>query len=131
MNVISAGSSLLLAERGEPALNKPHLWFVLTDPHGDPPSVVAVMMRTVTKFTDATVTLRPGDHPFVKHDSAVQYSTAQQFNVERLMRAMRSGRCHLRESMPPRLLERVRRGLLAPPYTVNAIRDYCAVRFES
>ncbi len=33
MNVIGAGKSLLLAE---PPLNKPHLWFVLTEPEGNP-----------------------------------------------------------------------------------------------
>jgi hypothetical protein len=129
VNVICAGSCLLLAEPAEPPLNKPHLWFVLTDPSGNPPSVVAVMMRTVTRFTDSTVILQPGDHPFIKHDLAIQYSNAQRFNVERLTRAMHSGRCHLRDTMSPELLDRVRRGLLESLYTVHAVRDYCKSKF--
>lgn len=39
MNVIRAGSALLLAE---PPLFKPHLWFVLIDPQGQPPGKVVI-----------------------------------------------------------------------------------------
>lgn len=122
MNVIRAGSSLLLAE---PPLFKPHLWFVLTDPQGQPPRVVAVMLRTVTRFTDPTVVLKPGDHPFVRHDSAVHYSTARWLSVEAIMAAMKVGKCHLKEDVSRKLLRRVRQGLLDSPFTVNALRDQC------
>lgn len=126
MNVIGAGKSLLLAE---PPLYKPHLWFVLTDPEGNPEKVVAVMVRTATRFTDSTVVLRSGDHPFVKHDSSVHYSTAQYLSISGLTKAIKSGRCHPKADMSQQLLDRVRHGLLESPFTVNAIRDYCRSRF--
>lgn len=122
MNVIRAGASLLLAE---PPLYKPHLWFVLTHPLGKPPRVVSVMLRSVARFTDSTLILRPGDHPFVRHDSAVHYSTARWLNVSAILRAVRDGRCHLKEDMTDELLRRVRSGLLESPFTVNALRDRC------
>lgn len=122
MNIIRAGSSLLLAE---PPLFKPHLWFVLTDPEGKPPRVVAVMVRTVTRFTDPTVVLKPSDHPFIRHESAVHYSTARWLNVSGLLAAMNVGKCHLKEDMSGKLLRRVRKGLLDSPFTVNALRDQC------
>lgn len=122
MNIIRAGSSLLLAE---PPLFKPHLWFVLTNPEGKPPRVVAVMVRTVTRFTDPTVVLKPGDHPFIRHESAVHYSTARWLNVSGLLAAMNVGKCHLTEDMSGKLLRRVRKGLLDSPFTVNALRDQC------
>ncbi len=122
MNVIRAGSSLLLAE--QPRV-KPHLWFVLTDPQGHPPRVVAVMLRTVTGFTDPTVVLKPGEHPFIRHDSAVHYSTAQWLNISAIMAAMKVGKCHLKEDMSDNLLRRVRKGLFDSPFTVNALREQC------
>lgn len=109
MSAIGAGSAILLSE---PPLHNPHLWFVLTDPYGDPPKLIAVMMRTRTKFTDDTVVLVSGEHPFVRHDSAVHYSTAQIFSVKSLMKAMRDGRCHVRESVEVALLGRLQQGLL-------------------
>ena len=122
MNIIRAGSSLLLAE---PPLYKPHLWFVLTDAQGQPPRVVAVMLRTVARFTDPTVVLGPGDHPFIRHDSAVHYSTARWFSVWAVMAAVKVGTCHLKEDMTDKLLRRVRKGLIESPFTVNALRDQC------
>jgi len=105
MNVVGAGRALLLAEA---PLYEPHLWFVLTDPEGNPPRVVAVMMRTVTKFTDPTVVLKPDEHPFIRHDSSVHYSTARWFSVAAITRAMSSGQCHLRPDMTEELLDRNR-----------------------
>lgn len=120
MNIIRAGSALLLAE---PPHYKPHLWFVLTDPQGKPPRVVAVMVRTVTRFTDPTLVLKAGDHPFIRHDSAVHYSTARWLNLSGIVAAMKVGKCHLKEDMAGKLLTRVQKGLLDSPFTVNALRE--------
>jgi hypothetical protein len=124
VTVIAAGSALLLA-----LPPKPHLWFVLTNPDEQAAVVVAVMMVSRKRHTDDTVILNVGDHPFIRHESAIQYSTATRFQLHKLLRDVGTGRCHLRESMSPALLERVRAGLLESPFTVHAIRDYCAPRF--
>ena len=122
MNVVGAGRAILLSE---PPLYKPHLWFVLTDPEGNPETVVAVMLRTATKFTDSTLLLNPGDHPFVHHESSVHYSTARPLSVAAILSAIKTGRCHLRDDASRELLVRLRKGLLDSPYTVNAVRDHC------
>ena len=122
MKVVGPGRAILLSE---PPLYKPHLWFVLTDPDGSSETAVAVMLRTATKFTDTTLLLNTGDHPFVHHESSVHYSTARYFSVASILAAIKTGRCHLREDASPELLERLRKGLLDSPYTVNAIRDHC------
>ncbi len=127
MDVICAGRSLLLRET--PHQKKPHLWFVLTDASGEPAEVVIVMVRSTRSFTDESVTLDVGDHPFVKHESAVQFSTARRFRVRRILRAMHIGHCNLKEDMSAELLARVREGLLRSPYTVHHISDYCRGRF--
>ncbi|MBN1423538.1 hypothetical protein JXA88_03175 [Candidatus Fermentibacteria bacterium] len=87
------------------------------------------MLRTSQSFTDDTVILAPGDHRFVRHRSSVHYSTARWFSIQALQRAYESGHCSFQADMSGALLERVREGLMRSPFTVNAIRHYCAARF--
>ena len=63
MEIIRAGRSLLLSDP------KPHLWFVLTDPERKNDRVVAVMISTVKHYSDPTLILEVGDHPFIRHKS--------------------------------------------------------------
>jgi hypothetical protein len=126
MDLLRAGRSLYLSERPGAA---PHLWLVLTDPHGNPPEVVLTMVRTRKRFTDDTVILNVGDHPFVKHESCVHYSDAQRFSVAAIMQRAAEGHCELRADMTSALLARVRQGLRDSPFTVYAIKDYCAGRW--
>jgi hypothetical protein len=126
MELVRAGRALLLRETPDA---KPHLWFVLTDPDGIQPRVVAVMVRSARHFTDPTVVLTVGDHPFVRHESSVHYSSARRFTVQALQKAFGHGHCSLQADMSPTLLARVREGLMRSPFTVNVIREYCRDRF--
>ena len=116
--------------RGTPHA-KPHLWLVLTEPDGDPAETVAVMVRSRKAYTDDTVVLAPGDHPFIHRASSVHYSTARRLRVDRILRRIRSGQCHLKEDLEADLLARVREGLMTSPFTVNAVREYCRNRFPA
>lgn len=127
MDILRAGRTLLLREFPE---SNPHLWLVLTDPVGKPAQVVAVMVRTVTAFTDRTVVLNAGDHPFIRHPSSVHYSTATFFRVRAIQRSIRQRQCYIQEDMSPELLQRVCRGLLSSPFTVNAVREHCQESFD-
>lgn len=83
------------------------------------------MVRTAKDFTDDTVVLDEGDHPFVRHPSSVHYSTADLFEVRALLAAIEKGHCHLREDMSRKLLTKVRRGLIESPFTRNRLRLLC------
>ena len=126
MQVIGAGSTILFRPPGQP---KFHLWLVLTDPDSSTGEVVAVMVRTATRYTDDTVVLQKGDHPFIRHESSVHYSSATYFKVNSIAKAIANGHCHLKENLSNTTLTRVREGLLDSPYTVQAIKDYCRCRF--
>jgi len=126
MELVRAGRALLLRETHDA---KPHLWFVLTDPDGEPPRIVAVMVRSARRFTDPTLVLTIGDHPFVRHESSVHYSSARWFAVQALQKAFHDGHCSVQADMSPTLLARVREGLMKSPFTVNAVREYCGERF--
>jgi len=122
MNLIRAGRSFLLeSSPGEGY----HLWFILTDPVEPGGRVVAVMLRTQERYTDATVVLNIGDHPFVKHPSSVDYSSANFFLVPRIKRAIEKGRCNLKEDLSRAVLERIQKGLSASQHTPNSIKAYC------
>ena len=116
MNLICAGRTILFQPSSS---QKRHLWLILTDPIGSSREVIAVMVRSRKQYTDHTVVLQKGDHPFVRHSTSVEYSTAARFKVSRLQRGS------LESDMDPDLLQRVRDGLLRSPYTVRAIKRLC------
>lgn len=102
-----------------------HLWFVLTDPDPETKKVVAVMLVTARSYTDKTVELHPGSHPFVVRESNVNYSSADFVPVSRLNSRLASGDAILQPDMAPNLLKKVRKGLLASTRTPNYVKDYC------
>jgi len=127
MNLVAAGRAFLLAG---PHFNPaPHLWFVLTDPTPSDHRVVTVMLVTSRPHTDKTVTLLPGDHPFVQHESNIDFGGAILVHPDRFQRAMELGRCHLQRDLARPLLARIRTGLLTSPRTVHWMTDYCRTRF--
>jgi hypothetical protein len=122
-----AGRALVLRD----ARMGTHLWFVLTDPDPDRNSIVLVMLVTVKTHTDRTLHLDVGDHPFVRHESAVDFGTAKYVPAVRLQDGLASGRATLAEDMSADLLTRVRAGLLASARTPNDVADYCRPLFTS
>jgi len=78
--------------------------------------------------TDKTLTLVPGDHPFIAHESSVDYGGVKRLQTARLKAALKGGRCELKEDMNEGLLQRVRAGLFASPRTPHHMIDYCKTR---
>lgn len=75
-----------------------HMFIVVTDPEPDSGRIVAVMVRTAKDYTDKTVILQKGDHPFIKHPSAVQYSSADIFSVSKIEKAFEKVRAIKRKA---------------------------------
>ena len=89
------------------------------------------MLRTRKRHTDKTVILKPGDHPFVKHESSVHYSDANFMRVDRIYDAVENGHITPRENMSPELLKRLRKGILKSAHTPHSVKDYCKERFKA
>ncbi len=126
MSPIYAGQSLYINLIEGP---KPHLWFVLTDPSGNPPKVVSVMLRTAKSYTDPTLILNIGDHPFMSRPTCVDYSTAKLVSILILEEGISNALIEEYDDMSPNLLEVVQKSLLASPRTPNYIIDYCRDKF--
>lgn len=126
MSPIYAGQSLYINLIEGP---KPHLWFMLTDPSGDSPSVVSVMVRTAKSKTDPTLILDVGAHPFITQPTCVDYSTAKLVSISIFEEGISNDVIEVREDMSPELLEIVQQSLLASPRTKNYVIDYCRDKF--
>ncbi len=124
MQIVGAGRCFVLF--GVP---KPHFWIVLTDPVGDPPAVIAVMLVSEKAHTEKTLVLDVGDHPWIDHRTAVDFGSAQRWLVDSMIRASAKSHCGMEADASPKLLEQVRQGLLESSHTVDWLRDLCRERF--
>lgn len=125
--MLRAGRALILRD----ARMGTHLWFVLTDPDPDREWMVLVMLVSERPHTDRTVRLDSGDHPFIRHTSAVDFGTATYAPATKLEEALASGRATLAADMSAELLARVRTGLLASARTPNAVAANCRALFNA
>jgi len=122
---LRAGQSYLLKE---PGIEKRHLWFILTDPDSRTNEVLAVKVVPAKEYTDKTLELFPGDHPFIKHKSCVDFSSARRFSQKQILKSVTKNLCHPKDPMSSTLLERARRGMLNSPHAVRFFQDYCRER---
>lgn len=106
-----------------------HLWIVVTDPEPDTSFAVCVNITTKQSYSETTVILRPGMHPFIKHDSVVYYSDAQILTLNKVQQALDARMtgvvCEPREPCSRAVLEMIRQGILSSKMTPNNVKDYC------
>jgi hypothetical protein len=79
---MECGDTFLMPAPGGPVT--PHLWIVVTPPAPRTHLCAVVSVTTLRNSKDQTIILRPGDHPFIRHDSTVFYSDAMIVNARRL-----------------------------------------------
>lgn len=126
---IKAGSTLVWIEPPEAG---PHLWIVLTDPEPKSDIVVVVRVETRKKHTENSVILAKGEHPYLtKEQSSVEFSTALPVRASRLEQVLGTHSGALQPSVPPGVLDRVRGGLIASPFTPRHVKDRCRALFAS
>ena len=75
-------------------------------------------------MSETLVVLRPGDHPFLRHDSVISYAYSKITTVEAIETAILNGTAKLREPVSEAVLRRVRAGLLDSDFTPNGVRHY-------
>jgi hypothetical protein len=83
-----------------------HLWIVITaaDAEG---KAVAVNVTTRRSFSETTVILNEGDHPFVKHPSVINYTDAQFIDLKAVEKAIEKATQKFRLQTPSTLLARL------------------------
>ena len=117
---VSSGDSYILRKPGD---DSRHLWAVLTDPDQDD-NVVMVNLTTRRLHSDDTVILRPGDHPFVHHETVIFYQDALLVETRALTEAVRGGVATMHNAFRSDVLTKMQCGLEKSPYTPDDIKAY-------
>jgi hypothetical protein len=117
------GDTLLIPAPGSGVT--PHLWIIVTEPAPDSHRCVIVSVTTLRYNKDQTVTLGPGDHPFVRHPSVVFYADAQIVDVRQLRADVIARVAEAREACSSDLLKLVQAGVSASPFTPKKVLTFC------
>ena len=99
-----------------------HLFVILTDPVVDENDgtqrVLLVSISSVrSRYDDSTCILRRGDHPFIRHESFVDYREARIELVDALRRGVQNGVLVPQESIETSVFSRICTGLQNSPHT--------------
>jgi hypothetical protein len=120
--LLTCGDTFLIPKRGT---DTEHLWIVITEPDADA-NAVCVSVTTKRSYSDTTVVLSVGDHPFVKHESVIHYADARILDLRTVEAALdantRSFVCVSHKPCSDSLLARVQDGLLKSPYPTKGIK---------
>jgi hypothetical protein len=89
-----------------------HLWVVISDPTKDPDNVLIVNLTTSDERKERACILRPGDHPWIKHETCVNYGDSVVTTLAKLNAAIAGNALRVQATMPPDVLKKIRNGVL-------------------
>jgi hypothetical protein len=102
-----------------------HLWIILTNPAADGTAVCVNVTTKYNIYADTTVTLQPGDHPFVSKESVVHYPDAQALLLSSVEKALQAKVGFSHTPCEANFLKRIQEGLLKSPHCPSGIKDRC------
>lgn len=117
--MISCGNTVLLED--EDGLDQ-HLCIVVSQPLEG--KVVIVSITTKRKHSELTVQLKNDVHPFLKHDSVIQYVYSRVVEIKVIEQALQSGDAKIKEPASQSLLSRAQGGLLESDFTPNGVKAF-------
>jgi len=83
-----------------------------------------VNFTTCRSHSDATVVLKAGEHPFVRHDTVVNYQDARRTDSQSLIKACTQGVISKHEPCDSLVLKKIQRGFAKSPRTPADIMRY-------
>jgi hypothetical protein len=104
-NGVNAGDTFLRGDHDK------HLWVVISDPALDPENVVIVNLTSLDSEKEQACVLRRGDHPWIRHDTCVNYHDAVIATLEKLTAAKKIKAIAMQARMKPAVLARIRQGV--------------------
>ena len=104
---LSGGDTFQAADRKR----EEHLWIILSDPANHPDAPVLIANVTTRRAgSDTACALAKGEHPFIKHDSCVNYQDSRLAEAQTLAGALATKLLLAREPVSEDVLRRVRAG---------------------
>ena len=88
-----------------------HLWIIITDPQKNDGDVLAVNLTTLRDHTeDESCVLDKGDHPFIRHKTAVNYGDARRWRISKINQALEEGKLLMDRPVTPGVLRKILKG---------------------
>jgi hypothetical protein len=100
-----------------------HLWIVMSDPEKRADQIVIVNVTSWREGADPSCRLSAGDHPFVRHDSYVNYDDSKIVSQQVLENLESRGLITRHQDVNGRLLAKVREGAGASAFLSLAKRQ--------
>jgi hypothetical protein len=101
-----------------------HLWFVITEPDENGFCVI-VSLTTLRYAKDQTVTLVPGDHPYISHASIILYAKPLIVEAQKLKTLIAAGTIQRHDDCTDALLKLIQQGVSASPFTPKKVIEFC------
>jgi molybdopterin-guanine dinucleotide biosynthesis protein A len=124
-----AGDTFILTH--QQTRGTPHLWVLLWGPTGTADAFLAVYLTTLRQHSDRTCILVPGDHPFIRRETAVAYNETIRITAERLTRAFQNGNASTRQPVSAAVLEAIRKGFFVSEGTPHDFKDMARQQFDA
>ena len=117
---MQAGECFLIGGHGL----TPHLWIVLTQPSGDPARVLIASCTSRKPWSDDTILLDRGDHPFIRHETVIAYTEVRIVEVRVIEFQLGVGKIARKERMRRAVLDRVVRAVLNSTNTAAKFKQF-------
>jgi hypothetical protein len=99
-----------------------HLHVIIAGPTPQREVVLASITTLRPSTFDRLLILKAGDHPFIKHDSAVACAYAQIVRLPDIQLRLDERAIKLKEPMDAALVKRIRDALIESDFTPNGVR---------
>jgi len=105
-----------------PGATRPHLYVAVTDPDADG-QLVLVNLTSQALLKDQSCILNVGDHPFIKHETVINYAEAVISSEEAIFAGARGGVIqHDPAPVTSDALKRIQQGALASPQIETRVK---------
>jgi len=120
-SVFALGTTFCLKATGA------HLRVIVSDPEQFPHSIVIVSVTTSKAYKERACVIARGAHPFVTHESCIDYKQSFVASLDELYDGKDKGLLEVREPMPLAIVESIWRGVAStdrmPQVCERALRD--------
>jgi hypothetical protein len=89
-----------------------HLWVIVSDPAMDPREVLTMNLTSYDSRKEAACILRAGDHPWIRHDTCVNYGDSRVTTLDKLRAARDANLLIIQAPLAVDILRRIREGAM-------------------